>query len=101
MPDRLQTRDGLTLVLRRWSLPSTATMSRGTVLIVHGLGEHCGRYEELAGRLNQWQWNALSFDLRGHGRSEGRRGGLREPDDLLVDLASVIDSARRSSTGPL
>jgi alpha-beta hydrolase superfamily lysophospholipase len=76
-------------------------MSRGTVLIVHGLGEHCGRYEEVAERIHRWQWNVLSFDLRGHGRSEGRRGGLQRPDDLLVDLASVVDIARRSSTGPL
>lgn len=101
MPDRVHTRDGLTLLLRHWSLPATARTRRGTVLIVHGLGEHSGRYAELAEHLNRWQWNALGFDLRGHGRSDGRRGGLQAADDLLVDLAGVIDVARESTAGPL
>jgi alpha-beta hydrolase superfamily lysophospholipase len=96
-PDRLSTHDGLTLHLRHWP----ATDARGTVLIVHGLGEHIGRYAPVAGHLNAWGWSAVGYDQRGHGRSQGRRGRLGADDSLLIDLALVIDTLRAASRRPL
>ena len=94
----LRTDDGLSLQLRRWPAPGQA---RGTVLIVHGLGEHTGRYGPVAGALNEWGWHVTGADLRGHGESGGPRGGLSRDDDLLRDLALVIDVVRPAADGPL
>jgi alpha-beta hydrolase superfamily lysophospholipase len=97
-PARLTMHDGVALYTQFW--PGKAP-SRGTVLIVHGLGEHVGRYAHVVARLNAWGWSVLGYDQRGHGRSEGSRGGLPVRDDLLVDLAQVVDAVRASHRGPL
>jgi len=95
----LHTDDGVPLHLQQWAAPEPAT--RGTVLIVHGLGEHIGRYAHVAAFLNACGWHAAGFDQRGHGASGGRRGALRKPDDLLRDLGEVIDVLRAQRGGPL
>lgn len=99
----LRTEDGLPLHWRQWSRPGPGP-ARGTVLIVHGLGEHIGRYEHLAGRLNDWGWHVVGHDQRGHGASGGPRGDVPDADALLRDLARVIDELRADSqlgAGPL
>jgi alpha-beta hydrolase superfamily lysophospholipase len=93
----LTTADGLKLQLREWP----GVDARGTVLTVHGLGEHMGRYARVAAYLNGWGWNVVGYDQRGHGSSEGARGGLAAHDALLSDLAMVIDHVRAASQGPL
>ncbi len=55
-------------------------------VLVHGLGEHSGRYERLTRNLLENSFNVLRFDLRGHGRSEGRRGDIKTFEDYLCDL---------------
>ena len=97
MNPTLSTADGLTLHLREWPHPD----ARGTVLIVHGLGEHAGRHAHVAAQLNAWGWAAIGYDQRGHGASEGARGALARSDDLLRDLALVVDAVRRAHPGPL
>ena len=97
MRPTLTTADGLRLHVREW--PTTNV--RGTVLMVHGLGEHIGRYAHVAAQLNAWGWSAVGYDQRGHGGSEGARGALQHSDDLLNDLALMIDSVRARSPGPL
>ncbi len=82
------------LHLRHWPAASGAC---GSVLIVHGLGEHIGRYEALAQRLNDWGWHAVGYDQRGHGLSEGERGALPHDDALLDDLALVVDAVREAA----
>lgn len=95
----LRSADGLTLQGQAWPLAGPA--ARGSVLVVHGLGEHVGRHAALAARLNAWGWQVAGYDLRGHGRSGGPRGGLAEPDALLHDLALMIDAVRTAWPGPL
>ena len=94
----LQTPDGLALHLRRWPCTQAA---RGTVLIVHGLGEHIARYDAVAGALNAQAWDVLGYDQRGHGRSTGPRGAIAQANSLLLDLAQMIDHTRAHSTGKL
>lgn len=89
--------DGVELQWREW--PRAA--ARGTVVIVHGLGEHIGRHEDLAARLNAWGWRVAGADLRGHGRSGGARGGLPHADALLDDLSRLIDAVRERADAPL
>jgi alpha-beta hydrolase superfamily lysophospholipase len=98
MNNALTTADGLKLHLRHWP---AAEGARGTVVIVHGLGEHIGRYEHVAAQLNSWGWHVVGHDHRGHGRSEGGRGRLNASDDLLRDLSLVIDAARAEHPGRL
>jgi len=86
--EQMVTQDGLKLHLRRWPAGPDA---RGTVQIVHGLGEHIGRYEHLAAALNAAGWHVAGHDQRGHGRSEGPRGAIPHPLALLGDLAMVTD----------
>lgn len=95
-----QTDDGIGLYRREWPLPS-GERPRGTVLLVHGLGEHIGRYEHVAARLNSWAWFVVGYDQRGHGRSPGNRGRLHRSDDLLRDLGRVIDTVRSESPPPV
>ena len=94
----LHTRDDLPLHLRRWTLKNGA---RGTVLIVHGLGEHIGRYDELAAVLGGAGWDVAGYDQRGHGASGGKRGAIAQPDSLLDDLAVVIDALHSEPRRPL
>ncbi len=68
---------------------------RATVLIVHGLGEHAGRYTHVADALVHAGFAVRAYDHQGHGRSAGRRGTLHTPDGLLQDLCTVIDDTRR------
>src|SRR4051794_19053740 len=97
MDRTIRTRDGLDLQRRDW--PSGN--ARGTIVIVHGLGEHVGRYAHVAARLNASRWSVVGYDQRGHGASPGERGRLAAADDLLVDLAALLDQVRREAPGPL
>jgi len=99
----LRTEDGIPLHWRQWSKLGLEP-ARGTVLLVHGLGEHVGRYEALAGKLNSWGWHVAGFDQRGHGASGGPRGDVPDAERLLQDLALVIDELRADpqlGCGPL
>ncbi|CAG1015158.1 acylglycerol lipase [Burkholderiaceae bacterium] len=98
MNPTLTTADGLSLHVQHWPVTGPA---RGVVLIVHGLGEHIGRYAHVARHLNGLGWNVVGYDHRGHGRSDGARGRLNAVDDLLQDLARVIDAARSEHPGTL
>ncbi|MDQ6648191.1 MAG: lysophospholipase, partial [Pseudomonadota bacterium] len=88
--------DGQRLFLRDWPMQE----ARGAVLIVHGLGEHSGRYERLAQWFNERGYAVRSYDQRGHGKTPGRRGALRHADDLLEDLATVYNGYANSLPSP-
>ena len=92
---KLNLAPGLQLALRHWPL-ADATAMRAQVLIVHGLGEHSGRYEHVAQQLNGWGYAVRSFDLWGHGLSDGERGSMRDEHALLDDLAAVVDQTRKA-----
>jgi alpha-beta hydrolase superfamily lysophospholipase len=92
---KLSLAPGLQLALRDWPLADPAAV-RAQVLIVHGLGEHSGRYEHVAHKLNSWGYAVRSFDLWGHGLSDGERGSMRDEHALLDDLAAVVDHTRKT-----
>jgi alpha-beta hydrolase superfamily lysophospholipase len=97
--DSINTTDGLKLHVQHW--PASTSAAAGSVLIVHGLGEHVGRYAHVAAALNGAGWHVTGYDQRGHGRSEGERGVLPRPQDLLIDLARAVDGVRDVRPGPL
>ncbi|MCW5651038.1 MAG: lysophospholipase [Ramlibacter sp.] len=85
--------DGDNLALQEWPLAEDTAL-RGAVVLVHGLGEHAGRYDHVAQRLNSWGFAVRGYDQYGHGESGGVRGGLPDDDRLLEDLADLVDSTR-------
>jgi alpha-beta hydrolase superfamily lysophospholipase len=64
---------------------------RGTVVLIHGLGEHSGRYAHIVDLLHEAGFSVITYDHRGHGHSPGGKGVLPKSTTLLEDLASVID----------
>lgn len=87
--------DGAMLAYYDWPLAHGAA-TRGTVLLVHGLGEHMGRYDALAQVLNSWGFAVRGYDQHGHGRSDGKPGTLPTDTRLLDDLAEMVDHTRAS-----
>jgi alpha-beta hydrolase superfamily lysophospholipase len=87
---------GIRLHTRTWAARGEA---RGRVLLVHGLGEHSGRYQHVADHLTGRGIGVVAFDLRGHGLSEGRRGRLRSFDFFLEDIRLAWEYAERRLPG--
>ncbi|HEX6309705.1 MAG TPA: alpha/beta hydrolase [Longimicrobiales bacterium] len=82
---------GLRLAYRVWD----AENARAALIVVHGLGEHSGRYTEFAERMGSYGISTFAMDLRGHGLSEGRRGHVPTFDVYLQEL----DRFRREVEG--
>ncbi|MDR8926498.1 Monoacylglycerol lipase [Burkholderia multivorans] len=95
---RLRTADGLELASYRWPADARAAPPRATVALLHGLAEHAGRYAPLAARLNAAGIDLLAIDLRGHGRSPGKRAWVARFDEYLDDADALVDEAARAPT---
>jgi alpha-beta hydrolase superfamily lysophospholipase len=91
-------RDGAQLALHRW-IP--AGIPRGTVVIAHGLGEHAGRYAQLAGDLTADGWTVVAPDHRGHGLTPGRPGVLPAATAIRDDLLAIVAAERAASAAPV
>jgi len=72
----------------QWPSPSPIGVS---VLIIHGLGEHAGRYTSIVKALNEKGIYVYSFDLPGHGKSPGKRGHISSFDALLDYIGRYLD----------
>ena len=62
---------------------------KAMIIILHGMAEHSKRYDELALKLNQENYECLTYDQIGHGKSRGKRGEIKsfhEHVDLLHHL---------------
>jgi len=90
---RIRAVGGLNLYYRAWEVESP----RAVLLVVHGLGEHGGRYGEFARALAASGVSSYAIDLRGHGLSDGRRGHVDRFETLLQD----VDRFRREVQGGL
>jgi alpha-beta hydrolase superfamily lysophospholipase len=87
---RIETADGTTLFLRYW-LPPAGRETKGTALLVHGLGEHSGRYGHVAHGLNQLGLEVWAHDHRGFGQSGGDRAKIADSNTLIEDTKAVFD----------
>jgi acylglycerol lipase len=89
---RAVTSDGIELFTRHWP----AIDPWASILIVHGLGEHSGRYEHVGDRFAAAGMDAHAYDHRGNGASDGRRGDIdrwsRYHDDLEERLTAIRDA---------
>jgi acylglycerol lipase len=82
----LASADGTTLFWQAWCVDEP----RGAVAVVHGLGEHSGRYASLAAGLNAGGVACWAVDLRGMGRSDGQRGYVRRWQEWVDDCAAFV-----------
>ncbi|MEM8599116.1 MAG: lysophospholipase [Bacteroidota bacterium] len=85
--DALEMPDGPPLFTRAWS-PELDEV-RAEVLLVHGIGEHTGRYAHVAAHLMMHGVRILAYDQRGHGESPGDRAYVEDFDALVRDLHHV------------
>ncbi|HEY8605713.1 MAG TPA: lysophospholipase [Noviherbaspirillum sp.] len=85
----LSAADGTRLFLR--DLPACDQPGKGGILLMHGLGEHCGRYAHVARFFSTRGWSVRMYDHRGHGRSGGPRGDTPDHEAMLRDAKRVMD----------
>lgn len=70
-------------------MPEEAPLAN--VVIIHGYGDHCARYEYTMERLRDAHLAAFTYDQRGHGRSPGKRGYIPRFEDFLDDLDVFLE----------
>jgi alpha-beta hydrolase superfamily lysophospholipase len=91
-----RSQDGLTFYAQEWRPEAPP---RALVCLVHGLGEHSGRYAHVAAALNQAGYALLAFDLRGHGRSGGPRGHTPSFEALMEDIDLLLQQGGQRFSG--
>ncbi len=103
---------GLSLHYRTWSTEWSRERStegtgdggagapRGAVVLVHGMGEHSGRYDPLASALVDAGFSVWALDHRGHGQSEGRRGHVERFSTFVADLETFRLLVASRQPGP-
>ena len=89
-------RDGVELFARSW-LPQAEP--RAAIALVHGLGEHSGRYQHVAAHFTQAGYIVQAFDLRGHGKTPGPRGHVRSIELILQDIDLALEKIAQAYPG--
>lgn len=84
----IKTPDGLQLFMKLWRPEETPVAN---LVLIHGYAEHSGRYQEFAEWMNQRRIAVSAFDLRGHGRSSGRRAYIHSFENYLSDLTLFLE----------
>ena len=82
--------DGTRLQGRSWTVPAPVAV----VNLIHGLGEHSGRYAHVAAYLNAKNITVHAIDLHGHGRTIGKRGVAQGVDTLIDDVQALQEFSR-------
>lgn len=79
-----------TITARTWHNPD----ARYTVVLVHGYGEHIGRYEHVADALVTHGAVVYGLDHMGHGKSGGDRVMIEDFEDVVTDVHTLVETAR-------
>lgn len=87
----IHARGGTKLVCKCWK---PIDPPKAVLFIVHGLGEHLGRYEEMANIFIENQIAVFAFDHRGHGQSEGKKGHAESIDQFVDDVEFTLMKCR-------
>lgn len=70
---------------------------KAIIVIIHGFGEHSGKYEYVKDKLNEFGYGVYRFDNRGHGRSGGERGYIRHFEDFAKDTNAFIEFVKNEN----
>jgi len=87
--NRFETKNGSDGTILRGQIWA-AKKPKAVMSLVHGFGEHSGRYADMAGYLNSKDISVVTLDLRGHGKSDGRRGYCPDYNLLLSDVDALL-----------
>ena len=87
--------DGTRLAYRSWATSG----ARVTFAVVHGLGEHSGRYQRFADGMARHGMATYAIDLRGHGESDGRRGHVDSWSQWVEDSAAFVNHVESQASG--
>lgn len=87
-PGSFTASDGNKMFFQSWS---PAGMPEMVIALVHGLGEHSGRYQHWAKKFCEESFAFAAFDLRGHGLSEGKRGNIPSMEVASGDIGLFLD----------
>ena len=71
---------------------------KGVMIITHGMGEHSMRYMEMVDFFTNVGYTVISFDIRGHGLSEGKRGHTPGYEFLMDDIERVYNQVKERSS---
>lgn len=82
-----KTNDGLSIYAQTWEPEKEA---KAVVCLVHGLGEHSTRYEPFCCFMAERGYAVIGYDLRGHGKSEGKRGHTPSYEAYLDDISKLL-----------
>ena len=99
------TRDGVVLITRHWAVDGAeaggawAGRPWASVLLVHGLGEHSGRYEHVGDRMAAAGLDVHAYDHRGMGGSGGSRGDIDAWSTFHDDLGERLTAVRSAAGG--
>jgi alpha-beta hydrolase superfamily lysophospholipase len=88
-----QCTDGTRMFACEWK-PEHTGQVRAVIGIVHGMGEHMGRYSHVANMLNEQGYAVLGFDQRGHGHTRGQRGHAPSYNSLLEGIDILLAEAK-------
>ncbi len=99
MQGRATTADGTVLLTRHCPPGVAEDATWASVLLVHGLGEHSGRYEHVGDQLAAAGIDTYGFDNRGNGGSGGRRGHVDRWSQYHDDLGERLAAVRAASGG--
>jgi alpha-beta hydrolase superfamily lysophospholipase len=82
--------EGFELFYQSWSQASENKTPLPTLVLTHGMAEHSECYSKTATHFAKLGWNVCAWDLRGHGRSEGKRGFVTNFSDYVLDLGAFL-----------
>lgn len=86
------------LFMQSWICPSLD--QKGVILITHGLSEHSESYTHVGEALANEGWSVFAWDLQGHGRSQGKRGYVKDFQNFADDLKNVIKKIKQDEQIP-
>ena len=91
--------DGTSILVRDWTSDAQLGWPWASVLLVHGLGEHSGRYEHVGDQMAAAGLDVHAYDHRGNGGSGGRRGHVDHWEQYHDDLAERLVNVRGQAAG--
>jgi acylglycerol lipase len=86
---------GIEIFFQKW----IADKAKAAIILVHGVGEHSGRYDNLIKAFADKKISVFAIDHRGHGKSDGKRGHIDSFMDYVYDLKLFLEFIKEENKG--
>jgi lysophospholipase len=86
---------GIEIFFQKWLVEK----AKAVIILVHGLGEHSGRYDNLLNKLSGKKFSVFAIDHRGHGKSDGKKGHIDSFMDYVYDLKLFLEFIKEENKG--